>query len=476
MAGDYGTLVIGADGSYTFTPNDVLGASETGDDVFTYTADGATATLTITVTGINDAPTALDNSITTNEDTNHVFSTGEFNFSDDDNSGSLNKIKITSLEDNGALQYYNGSTWVDVTENQEITAADITSGYLRFKPDANENGNSYTSFEFQVSDGTAYSSSSSTMTINVTPVNDAPVSSASSVTTNEDTTYTFAADDFNFTDEEGDTLSSVTISALSGSDGTFLLNGAAITDSTTVSKADIDAGLLTFVPDANENGSDYNTFTFTVNDGNDDSGSSTMTVNVTPVNDAPVSSASSVTTNEDTTYTFAADDFNFTDEEGDTLSSVTVSALSGSDGTFLLNGAAITDSTTVSKADIDAGLLTFVPDANENGSDYNTFTFTVNDGNDDSGSSTMTVNVTPVNDAPTARNDTGTINEDAELDVDNSDNLTTVTAASYSDSDSLTIAGSDSSPATTQSHFEDLIFNDDGTKMYTLGYASSVCW
>ena len=190
LTGDYGTLVIGADGSYTFTPNDVLGASETGTDVFTYTADGATATLTITVTGINDAPTALDNSITTNEDTNHVFSTGEFNFSDDDNSGSLNKIKITSLEDNGALQYYNGSTWVDVTENQEITAADITSGYLRFKPDANENGNSYTSFDFQVSDGTAYSSSSSTMTINVTPVNDAPVAANNTGTILEDGTLT----------------------------------------------------------------------------------------------------------------------------------------------------------------------------------------------------------------------------------------------------------------------------------------------
>ena len=190
LTGDYGTLVIGADGSYTFTPNDVLGASETGTDVFTYTADGATATLSIEVTGINDAPTALDNSITTNEDTNHVFSTGEFNFSDDDNSGSLNKIKITSLEDNGALQYYNGSTWVDVTENQEITAADITSGYLRFKPDANENGDDYTSFEFQVSDGTAYSSSSSTMTINVTPVNDAPVAANNTGTILEDGTLT----------------------------------------------------------------------------------------------------------------------------------------------------------------------------------------------------------------------------------------------------------------------------------------------
>ena len=46
--------------------------------------------------------------------------------------------------------------------------------------------------------------------------------------------------------------------------------------------------------------------------------------------------------------------------------------------------------------------------------------------------------------------------------------------AYYNDSDSLTIAGSDSSPVTTQSHFKDLIFNDDGTKMYTLGYASGL--
>ena len=101
------------------------------------------------------------------------------------------------------------------------------------------------------------------------------------------------------------------------------------------------------------------------------------------------------------------------------------------------------------------------------------FTYTVSDGNGGTDTETLTINVIPSQDL-TARNDTGTVNEDAELDVDDGDDLTPVTAASYSDSDSLTIAGSDSSPATTQSHFEDLIFNDDGTKMYTLGYASSV--
>ena len=63
VTGTYGTLTIGADGSYTYTANqsaaDALAAG--GDpvtDSFTYTADGATATLIITVTGINDDPVA----------------------------------------------------------------------------------------------------------------------------------------------------------------------------------------------------------------------------------------------------------------------------------------------------------------------------------------------------------------------------------------------------------------------------------
>ena len=62
--GTYGTLVLAADGSYTYTPNaaaDGLAAGETAQDVFSYTAsDGTasdTATLTVTVNGTNDAPT-----------------------------------------------------------------------------------------------------------------------------------------------------------------------------------------------------------------------------------------------------------------------------------------------------------------------------------------------------------------------------------------------------------------------------------
>ena len=58
VVGTYGTLKIGADGTYTYTADqaaaDALDLNDQVTDVFTYTADGATATLTITVTGIND--------------------------------------------------------------------------------------------------------------------------------------------------------------------------------------------------------------------------------------------------------------------------------------------------------------------------------------------------------------------------------------------------------------------------------------
>ena len=64
VVGTYGTLKIGADGTYTYTADqaaaDALDLNDQVTDVFTYTADGATATLTITVTGINDNPAAVN--------------------------------------------------------------------------------------------------------------------------------------------------------------------------------------------------------------------------------------------------------------------------------------------------------------------------------------------------------------------------------------------------------------------------------
>ena len=64
ISGTYGTITIGADGSYQYVPNSIANALSAGDlatDIFTYTmTDGsetATATITITVLGVNDKPT-----------------------------------------------------------------------------------------------------------------------------------------------------------------------------------------------------------------------------------------------------------------------------------------------------------------------------------------------------------------------------------------------------------------------------------
>ena len=118
---------------------------------------------------------------------------------------------------------------------------------------------------------------------------------------------------------------------------------------------------------------------------------------------APTASNSSVMTNEDTAYTFAASDFNFSDPDvGDALASVTVVTLPAA-GTLALDGAVVTAGQSVPAADI--GKLAFTSAANANGTGYASFTFKVSDGTNESASYTMTVNVTAVNDPATGRAD-----------------------------------------------------------------------
>ncbi|MDA9724098.1 Ig-like domain-containing protein, partial [Candidatus Pelagibacter sp.] len=188
-------------------------------------------------------------------------------------------------------------------------------------------------------------------------------------------------------------------------------------------------------------GNDLPSYTVTVTDQSGATGSISHDPTVTNVNDAPTASNSTITATEDTTYTFTASDFNYSDQDGDTLSSVTVSALStGGSGTFSLNGVAISGSTTVTKAQIDSGLLIFSPSLNDNGSSYNTFTFTVNDGTTNSASSyTMTIDVSAVNDAPVADNETNTATEGTNLNASNGGSDDVLIGDTDVENDNLTV-------------------------------------
>ena len=474
---------------------------------------------------VNTLPTAANGTVTTNEDTAHTFSAAQFSYADEDDDV-LSSVKITALPTAGTLKL-DGTPIASGALPKAVAAADLAAGKLTYTPPANANGAGYASFTFKVNDGTADSALTYTMTINVTPVNDAPTASPGTVTTNEDTDYTFAAARFGYADIDDDTLSSVKITALPTA-GTLKLDGTPIASGAlpkAVAAADLAAGKLTYTPPPNANKTAYASFTFKVNDGTVDSAQYTITINVTPVNDAatgaptisgaaevgqiltastanisdvdgvpnlfiyrwiryaangttfesniggdarrytltaseegkkvkvevrfrdnggsaegpllsaaypaslsqtvaarplvntlPTAANGTVTTNEDTAHTFSAAQFSYADEDDDVLSSVKITALPTA-GTLKLDGTTIASGAlpkAVAAADLAAGKLTYTPPANANKTAYASFTFKVNDGTVDSAQYTITINVTPVNDAPTASPGTVTTNEDTD--------------------------------------------------------------
>ena len=81
--------------------------------------------MTVDVTAVNDAPTASNNTVTTNEDTDHTFSASEFGFTDVDGD-SLDHVSIETLPSNGTLLL----SGVAISAGDQISAANISNGLL----------------------------------------------------------------------------------------------------------------------------------------------------------------------------------------------------------------------------------------------------------------------------------------------------------------------------------------------------------
>ncbi len=296
------------------------------------------------------APVANDDTSTVNEDT-------------------LTPIDIDVLSNDTDLngnETLNPATVAVATSPAHGSAAVQSDGKIRYAPASNYWGSD--SFTYTVKDNDGHLSNTATVTVNVLPVNDAPVANADTLTAAEDTaaTYTSAQLVGNDTDVEDDTLTVAGVT--SGAGGTAALN------------AD---GTVTFTPSLNFNGAA--SFTYTASDGSATSNAATVTVNVAAVNDAPVANVDTLTATEDTAATYTAVQLagNDTDVEG---SALTVAAVTnGTGGTAALN------------AD---GTVTFTPGLNFNGAA--SFTYTVSDGSATSNAATVTVNVAAVNDAPVA--------------------------------------------------------------------------
>lgn len=358
-----GTLTLNANGSFTYNSNDNFN----GTDSFTYRASDGTlqsnvATVTITVTAVNDAPVAGNNNYTAIEDTPLVVAAPGILGNDSDAEGSPLTINITNNVDDGTL----------------VLNAD---GSFTYTSDPNEDGSD--SFSYRVSDGTTWSNTA-TVNIGITAVNDAPIASNNTFNVNEDTTLNVNI--FNSILNNDDDVDD------------FFLDAVLVTGPTKGTLTLNDNGSFTYIPNANTNGAD--TFTYQADDGNLLSNIATVTINVTPINDAPVAVANTYTTDEDTPLTVTAPGVlgNDTDPDGNTLTAALVTNVTKGTLALAANGS-----------------FTYTPNANTNGND--SFTYRANDGTVNSGTVTVTITVNPVNDAPVAVNNTYAATEDTALTI-----------------------------------------------------------
>jgi hypothetical protein len=309
-------------------------ANYSGSDSFTFKAnDGAkdsnVATFSITVTSVNDAPVAVGQTVTTNEDVPVGIT-----LSATDADGNPLTYSIVSSPSHGTLSG---------------TPPNVT-----YSPSPSYNGSD--SFTFKANDG-ASDSNNANVSLSVVAVNDAPTAQAQSVTTSEGVPVGIT---LSATDPDNSSLTYAIVA--SPSHGT--LSGTPPN--------------LTYSPVSSYNGPD--SFTFKASDGTVDSNTALVSISVTPVNNAPVAIAQSVTTPEDTPKAIS---LQATDSDGNALTYAVVDlpshgSLSGS-----------------------APNLTYTPSQNYYGPD--SFTFKAGDGTVDSNTATVSISVTPVNDVPNVR-------------------------------------------------------------------------
>lgn len=267
------------------------------------------------------------------------------------------------------------------------------------------------------SDGAgAQSSAPVTSTINITPVNNPPVHTFPlAVIVNENGTLPFTGlNAISAEDVDGDSLTT-RLTVLEGGLTVNLSGGAGISaganGSSTLTligtKAQVNAALatLSYQPNAHYYGSDTLNL-YTLDNGSPApalSAEDDIDITVLSGNSPPIGTNGVVTTDAGTSYTFALDDFGFTDPNdtpADEFTRVFITTIPGL-GTLTLDGTALTAGQFVTVADITAGLLVYTPVADGFGKPYTTFTFQVEDdgGTDDGGVNldttprTMTVDV-----------------------------------------------------------------------------------
>ena len=305
-------------------------ADYNGTDSFGYIlndgkADSNTATAVLTITPVNDAPIAKDDTVSTDEDTQVTIRVLD---NDTDIDSAVLTPRIVTQAKNGT-----------VTIN-----ADGTINYL-----PNKDFNGTDSFSYLINDGQA-DSNIATVSITIKPVNDAPELQGQIVSVTEDNTLIIKPL-ATASDVDGDKLSVVITSQPQ--------------HGKLVQQAD---GSYTYQGNQDYNGTD--SISYYVTDGNLNSVVRTIDIMVTAVNDTPTVTDSLVIGMEDNSHTLRWTDFLMKDVENDTLT-IKITQLAEAGVLLKLTANNTWDLVTINdsftQADLDAGKLRFLPIANQSG-------------------------------------------------------------------------------------------------------------
>src|SRR4051794_25659600 len=446
-----GTVTVNPDGTITYDPNgkyEGLKAGQTATDSFSYKAKKGSHTsddaiVTITITGVNDAPVAKDDSAAT--DAGQPKSIAVLSNDTDADGDALTVASVDTAGTQGT-----------VTINGDGTVKyDPGHAFDSLAPGAT----AHDTFKYKANDGHV-DSNAATVDVTVTGVQDPPVVTTTSgttaygendpatvidggvtVTDPDDTDLESASVKISVNFESGDMLD-YTSPGPGGITGFYSAGTGVLSLSGTASKADYQAALRSVkFRSTNDNPALSKTIEFKANDGDLDSNAATKDLAITRSNDAPgvTTSGGNASFTEDSPPVqvdaginvadpdslqlqgaVASITANFSSADGDTLGFTDQNGITGSynsgTGVLTLTGNA-------SIADYQAALasITFSNTSDTPSTATRTVSFKATDTNSaESGAAGEDVNVTAHNDAPTVTTTAGgpTVAEDAVVTVD----------------------------------------------------------
>lgn len=404
-----------ANGTFTFDASnyDFLGVGDSRTETFTYRAyDGQAysnpATVSITINGVDDDPTANDDTADTLA-SSPVSMNVLGNDTDVDQNDTLTIVGLNDLADTGTSA---GAPDSQPGNGLLITTGaggrvELVNGQLVYTPDANFFG--VDTFQYTISDGHG-GSATAKVAVTVNPANQAPLAGNDPYTADEDTPLTVTADTgvlVNDSDPNNEALGAQLLSGPSkgiledfNSDGGFVYNPNGEFESL----------------DANQ--SENVTFTYQAIDGSGALQAATVTIRIDGVNDAPVAVDNSYAATEDVLLTgknIIADDDNGAAAGGGVdfdvdSSPLTLASVGGTAFASLTNGSGdfagwkvvtLTHGTLYVKAD---GSTEYQGNLNDSAGD--TVAYTISDGSLTSNTANVNFTLAPANDPPVAVDDT----------------------------------------------------------------------